>query len=87
MVRSGYPKRIEPSRHKEALVIYGVAGPLGFAATFAIAWFAPSAGWGLLAAPLIYFAFGKDYSKWRTLRLVFELVLVLAAVVLAAALK
>ena len=83
---TAYPKRLQPRVTRSALAIYGIGGVVGFALTFALAWFFPSAGVVWLAVAAGQSLFSLIFARKALLRSLVVLILTAAAVFAAAAL-
>jgi hypothetical protein len=86
MAKSGYPKRIEPPRYKEAAILFGIAGIVAFALAFAITWYFPTVGAIWLVVASAEFLFRLIFSRKSIWLGFFILILTYAAVFSAAAL-
>ena len=86
MAKSGYPKRIEPPRSKEAAIFFGIAGIVAFAVAFTISWYFPTAGTVWLVVVSARFLFSLIFARKTVWLSLFVLILTYAAVFSAAAL-
>ena len=85
MATSGYPKRIEPPRYKEAMIFFGIAGIVAFALAFAITWYFPTVGEIWLVVVSAEFLLNLVFSRKSLWLNLYILILTCGAVLSAAA--